>query len=127
MNEQIKEVMQKALLFTSKEKQIDLRKLSIVMRFCEKEKVVCEILNGEDNIGNLSWKSILGLKFIAFKNVIINSISGKINKISKDNNLPLEDVRVRVYAISNLHNAEPQLHLFSLKKPLKPININELI
>jgi hypothetical protein len=128
MNEQIKGVMQSALLSTSKKRNIELRFLSIEMSIDELGGgVICNVLNKEESVGEISWREILGIKFMAFGGMIVSRVSGKIIALSNDNNIPIKNVKVRVYAISNLKNAEPKLHLFNGNNAIKDININELL
>jgi hypothetical protein len=128
MNEQIKGVMQGALLSTSKKREIELRFLSIEMSIDELGGgVLCNILNKEESVGDISWREILGIKFMAFSGMIVSQVSGKIITLADANNIPIKNVKVRVYAISNLKNAEPKLHLFNKNIPVKGLNIKELV
>ncbi len=128
MNEQIKKVIQGALLSTSEKRNINLRNLSICMSFDSLGGgVFCEVLDKEEIVGDISWKEILGIKFMAFTNLVVGRLAEKMVEVCKENNIDVSDIRVRFYAISNSKKAEPKLHLFEQNKPIKALNINEFI
>lgn len=125
MNEQVKKVMQSALLKTSKSMGIDLKSLRIQMRLSDNNGVDCYAMNGKEVVNSISWNKILGIQYIGFKGLIVSNIQNKIMKVAKENELSNETINVRVYAINP--NGEPTLHLFDGVKSITSMDINELV
>ena len=86
MNEQVKTVMQYALLSTSKSMNVDLRSLRIQMKLSN-NGVDCYSMNKTEVIGSLSWNKILGIKYMAFKGLIVSNIQDKLKAMAKNKNL----------------------------------------
>jgi hypothetical protein len=124
MNEQVKVVMQNALLSTSKSMNVDLRSLRIQMRLSD-NGVDCYAMEKTEVIGSLSWNKILGLKFLPFKGLIVSNIDSKLKAMAKNNNIEMDDVNVRVSAINP--SGEPTLHLFNSGKMIDTLDIKELV
>lgn len=124
MNEQVKSVMQNALLSTSKSMNVDLRNLRIQMKPSD-NGVDCYSMDKTEVIGSLSWNKILGLKFLPFQGLIVSSIKNKLQVMAKNNEIEIEKINVRVYAINP--NGEPTLHLFDGGKAITVLDIKELV
>lgn len=124
MNEQVKSVMQNALLSTSKSMNVDLRNLRIQMKLSD-NGVECYSMDKTEIIGSLSWNKILGLKFLPFKGLIVSSIEEKLKVMATKNNIEKEYVNVRVSAINP--SGEPTLHLFNSGKMIDTLDIKELV
>lgn len=125
MNEQVKVVMQNALLSTSKGMNVDLKTLRIQMKLSESNGVDCFTMNGKEVLGSLSWNKILGLKYLPFRGLIVNSIENKIQVIAKKHQIEKNDINVRVYAINE--KGEPNLWLYDSGKPITQLDIKELV
>ena len=128
MNEQIESVISNALLSTSKGMGIDLRNIRLQMRLESTNgdiSVGCYALEGTSIIGDVSWNKILGIKYLAFKGLIIGSVEKKLLYISKDLNINKSDINVRFYAIDN--RGTPNVYLFEKNKGIKELELKELI
>lgn len=124
MNEQVKSVMQNALLSTSKSMNVELKNLRIQMRLSDND-VDCYSMDKTEIMSSLSWNKILGLKFLPFKGLIVSSIKSKLQDMAKKYNIENENVNVRVYAINP--SGEPTLHLFNSGKAITILDIKELV
>lgn len=124
MNEQVKSVMQNALLSTSKSMNVDLRSLRIQMKLSD-NGVDCYAMEKTEVVGSLSWNKILGIKYMAFKGIIVSSIQKKLQEKASQHNIENENINVRVSAINP--NGEPTLHLFDSGKAITGLDIKELV
>tara|TARA_R110002153_G_scaffold21391_2_gene71411 strand:+ start:384 stop:758 length:375 start_codon:yes stop_codon:yes gene_type:complete len=124
MKEQVKVVMQNALLSTSKSMNVDLINLRIQMRLSN-NGIDCYSMDKTEIIGNLSWNKILGIKYLAFKGIIVSSVEDKLKAMAINNKIEMDDVNVRVSAINP--NGEPTLHLFNSGKVVETLDIKELV
>ena len=124
MKEQVKVVMQNALLSTSKSMNVDLINLRIQMRLSN-NGIDCYSMDKTEIIGNLSWNKILGIKYLAFKGIIVSSVKDKLKAMAINNKIEMDDVNVRVSAINP--NGEPTLHLFNSGKVVETLDIKELV
>ena len=124
MNEQVKTVMQYALLSTSKSMNVDLRSLRIQMKLSN-NGVDCYSMNKTEVIGSLSWNKILGIKYMAFKGLIVRNIQDKLKAMAKNKKIEMNNINVRVSAINP--SGEPTLHLFNSGKVIDTLDIKELV
>jgi hypothetical protein len=124
MNEQVKIVMQNALLTTSKSMDVDLQNLRIQMKLSD-NGVDCYSMDKTEVIGSLSWNKILGIKYMAFKGLIVSSIQDKLKIMAKKNGIEMSNVNVRVSAFNP--SGEPKLHLFNIGKFVDTLDIKELV
>lgn len=122
---QIKEIMAGALLKTSKKKQIHLKDLRIKMTLNESHTdVECYALNKEEEIEQVRWSSILGLK-IAFKGLIIENLLSTFARLSSEQQIELNDLNIRVFAADNKGTAKS--YLYNGIKPATPLEVEALI
>jgi hypothetical protein len=126
VNEQVVEgVMRSALSSISKKDKISLKDLRIKMQLTEeKNSVECFILEGKEFRNNLSWARILGMKYI-FANVVIESIKNSLLRLSKENDIETSEINARIYAIDE--SATPNIYIYNGKKPLKKIELSEIL
>lgn len=124
MNEQIESVIKNALLGTSKSMGIDLKSLRIQMKL-NNGQVSCYAMQGAELRGEVSWNKILGIKYLAFKGLIMASIEKRLNEISKELQINESEVNARFYAIDK--NGTPNVYLFNGHKGIKQIELNELV
>jgi hypothetical protein len=125
LNEQIESVMRSALLSTTKSHSINLKDVRIKMVLTSDwSSVDCFILNKVTEIEPISWGRILGMKAI-FKGVIIDTICNSLKRLGQENNVDLNDINARIYAIDE--KGTPNIYLYNGVKPLKKINLSEII
>jgi len=128
MKEQVESVISNALLKTSDAMGIDLKNLRIQMKLDADNghrNVSCHAMEGASFKGDVSWNKILGLKFLAFKGIIVSSIEKKLLHISDDLNINQKDINVRFYAIDK--KGTPNVYLFNDNKGVKGLKLKELI
>ena len=124
-DEVVEGVMRSALTSISKKDKISLQELRIKMELNDsKNSVECCILQGKEIVSDLSWSRILGLK-VVFANVIIDKIKSSLFKLSEENKIELSEINARVYAIDE--NGTPNIYIYNGKKPLKKIELSEIL
>jgi hypothetical protein len=124
-DEVVEGVMRSALTSISKKDKISLQELRIKMELNDsKNSVECSILQGKEIVSDLSWSRILGLK-VVFANVIIDKIKSSLFKLSEENKIELSEINARVYAIDE--NGTPNIYIYNGKKPLKKIELSEIL
>jgi hypothetical protein len=126
VSEQIVEgVMRSALSSISKKDKISLKDLRIKMVLTDdKNSVECFILEGKEFINNLTWARILGMK-VVFASVIIESIKNSLFRLAKENEIETSEINARIYAIDD--SATPNIYIYNGKKPLKKIELSEIL
>jgi hypothetical protein len=126
LDEQVTSVMRSALRSTSKSTKVELKDLRIRMQLTENlESAVCFALNKTAEVSEVSWAKILGVKAIAFKRSIVGSIVDRLHEYAEQLDINKNEINARVYAIDA--SGTPNVYLYNGKKPLKVIDINELI
>lgn len=126
VNEEVVEgVMRSALLSISKKDKIFLKDLRIKMELNEsKDSVKCSILQGKEYVSDLSWARILGMK-VVFANIVIDSIKKSLLRLSAENDVEPNDINARIYAIDE--KGSPNIYIYNSKKPLKKIELSEIL
>jgi hypothetical protein len=126
VNEEVVEgVMRSALTSISKKDKISLKDLRIKMELNDsKNSVECCILEGKEYKNDLSWTRILGMKVI-FANVIIDTIKNSLIRLSTENDIESNDINARIYAIDE--NGTPNIYIYNAKKPLRKIELSEIL
>ena len=95
------------------------------MQLNEAENSVnCSLLNGKDYVNDLSWAKILGMKVI-FANVIIDKIKNSLIRLSNENEIEPININARIYAIDE--SGKPNIYIYNSKKPLKKIELSEIL
>jgi hypothetical protein len=123
--EMVVNVMRSALVSISKKDKISLQELRIKMQLNDgKNSVECCVLKGKEFISDLSWARILGIKAV-FSSVVINSIKNMLLKLSDENQIESSEINARVYAIDE--NGNPNIYVYNGKKPLKKVEISEIL
>lgn len=122
--EQIESVMRGALLSASKSNNISLQDLRIKMRLTQgKDSTECITLNKTEEIGELTWSKVLGLK-VVLKSMIVGTITKMLLNMANENEIDLSEVNVRVFAKDM--KGSPLLYLFDGGKRIKEVNLSEL-
>jgi hypothetical protein len=122
--EQIESVMRGALLSASKGNNISLQDLRIKMRLTESQNSTeCITLNKTEEIGELTWSKVLGLK-VVLKSMIVGTITKMLTKLSEENSIDKSEVNVRVFAKDM--KGTPTLYLFNGVKRIKEVKLSEL-
>jgi hypothetical protein len=122
--EQIESVMRGALLSASKGNNISLQDLRIKMRLTEsQDSTECITLNKTEEIGELTWSKVLGLK-VVLKSMIVGTITKMLTKLSEENSIDKSEVNVRVFAKDM--KGTPTLYLFNGVKRIKEVQLSEL-
>jgi hypothetical protein len=85
----------------------------------------CFALKGTELVDGIKWGSILGVKAIAFKRSIVGGVSNRLHEIAEINDVEKKDINARVYAVDA--KGTPKMYLYNGNKPLKEIDINELM
>lgn len=125
LNEQIESVMRSALLSTSKNNGILLKDVRIKMYLSpDMESVDCMILNKVSEIEPISWNKILGMKAI-FKVVIVDTILKSLKRLAIAEEVVLENINARVYSLDD--KGTPSIYLYNDKKPIRKVNLSEII
>ena len=126
VNEEVVEgVMRSALLSVSKKDKISLKDLRIKMQLNEGQNSVnCSVLQGKEYVSDLSWARILGMKVI-FANVVIDTIKNSLLRLSSENEIKPNDINARFYAIDE--NGNPNIYIYNNKKPLRKIELSEIL
>ena len=123
--EVVEGVMRSALTSISKKDKISLKDLRIKMELNDsKNSVECSILEGKEYKNDLSWARILGMKVI-FANVIIDTIKNSLIRLSTENDIESNDINARIYAIDE--NGTPNIYIYNAKKPLRKIELSEIL
>ena len=123
--EVVEGVMRSALNSISKKDNISLKDLRIKMELNDsKNSVECCILEGKEYKNDLSWARILGMKVI-FANVIIDTIKNSLIRLSTENDIESNDINARIYAIDE--NGTPNIYIYNAKKPLRKIELSEIL
>lgn len=126
LDEQAKSIMKSALLSTSKGKKIELKDLRIKMILTDDlGDTKCYALNKTEVVEELSWSNVLGLKAIAFKRSIVTGISSRLHELAEQNGISKREINARIYAKDP--NGTAGLYLYDGAKPLKQLDINDLI
>lgn len=126
LDEQVTSVMRSALRSTSKSTNIGLKDLRIRMKLNDSlDSAVCHALNKTEEVSEVSWAKILGVKGIAFKHRVVGSIVNTLLDYSEQLDINKNEINVRVYATDS--NGTPNVYLYNGNKPLKIIDINELL
>jgi hypothetical protein len=122
--EQIDSVMRGALLSASKGNNISLQDLRIKMKLTQDyNSTECITLNKTEEIGELTWAKILGLK-VVLKSMIVGTITKMLLKLSDENQIDKNEVNVRVFATDM--KGTPLLYLFDGGKRIKEVKLSEL-
>lgn len=125
LEKQVEDVMRSALLSCSKSNKIDLKDLRIKMKLSkEEDSTFCILVNKLLDVEELSWSKILGIK-VFFKSVIVNTITKGLKNVAKNNNIDLQKISVRVYAIDQ--TGKPAMYLYNGGTPVKELNLNEIL
>jgi hypothetical protein len=126
VNEEVVEgVMRSALTSISKKDNISLQELRIKMELNNQhDSVNCSLLQGKEYVRDLSWARLLGMKII-FSSVIIESIKNSLLRLSDENQIELNEINARIYAIDE--NGKPNIYIYNGKKALKKIDLAEFI
>jgi len=123
--EVVEGVMRSALNSISKKDKISLKELRIKMELNDgQDSVNCSILNGKDYVSDLSWARILGIK-VVFSSIIIETIKKSLIRISTENEVDSAEINARVYAVDE--NGTPNIYIYNGKKPLKKIELSEIL
>lgn len=123
--EVVEGVMRSALNSISKKDKISLKELRIKMELNDgQDSVNCSILNGKDYFSNLSWARILGIK-VVFSSIIIETIKKSLIRISTENEVDYAEINARVYAVDE--KGTPNIYIYNGKKPLKKIELSEIL
>jgi hypothetical protein len=126
LDEQAKSIMKSALLSTSKSMKVELKDLRIKMKLTDDlSGAECFAMNKTTLLTEVSWTNILGLKAIAFKRSIVAGITSRLHEIAEQNGIEKTEISARVYALDPSGTAG--LYLYSGVKPLKQLDINDLI
>jgi hypothetical protein len=64
------------------------------------------------------------MKFI-FANVVIESIKNSLLRLSKENEIETSEINARIYAIDE--SGTPNIYIYNGKKPLKKIELSEIL
>lgn len=126
VSEQLVEgVMRSALTSISKKDKISLQELRIKMKLNDnKDSVECSILQGKEFVNDVSWARILGMK-VVFSNIVIENIKNSLLKISKENEIEPSEINARIYAVDEV--GTPNIYVYNGKKPLKRIELSEIL
>jgi hypothetical protein len=123
--ESVEDVMRSALISISKKDNISLKDLRIKMELNNSQNSVdCSILEGTEYKNDLSWSRILGMK-VVFANIIIDTIKKSLIRLSTENDVHAHRINARVYAIDE--NGTPNIYIYDGKKPLRKIEISEIL
>jgi hypothetical protein len=123
--EVVEGVMRSALLSISKKDKMSLKDVRIKMQLNEAENSVnCFLFNGKDYVYDLSWARILGMKVI-FASIIIETIKNSLIRLSNENEIEPKDINARIYAIDE--SGKPNIYIYNSKKPLKKIELSEIL
>jgi hypothetical protein len=119
-------VLREALIRASKKTSTDLKVLRIKIHLTDDlQSAKCKVLRLTDDLGEIQWNSLLGLKVISFKRTIVDSISDKLHGLANNHGIEKNDVSFRLYAIDN--NATPNIYLYNGGKAFRTVEINELV
>jgi hypothetical protein len=122
--EQIESVMRGALLSASKSNNISLQDLRIKMKLTQdNNSTECITLNKTEEIGELTWTKVLGLK-VVLKSMIVGTITKMLFDMANQNEIDLREVNVRVFATDM--KGTPLLYLFDGGKRIKEVKLSEL-
>lgn len=126
LDEQAKSIMKSALLSVSKETKVELKDLRIKMKLTEDlGGTECFSMDKTTILSEVSWSKILGIKAIAFKRSIVTGISSRLHELAEQNGISKHDINARVYALDP--SGVAGLYLYDGLKPLKQLDINDLI
>ena len=62
---------------------------------------------------------------VVFASVIIESIKNSLFRLSKENEIEASEINARIYAIDD--SATPNIYIYNGKKPLKKIELSEIL
>lgn len=123
---QITSVMRSALIGTSKSQNVGLKDLRIKMKLNSRgNSTECTSMNKTDEIGELSWSKILGLKAIAFKGIVVDKITNSLVRLANENSIEQFEINARVYAKDG--DGNPSIYLYNGTKPLKQIELKDIL
>ena len=78
----------------------------------------------KDYVSDLSCARILGIK-VVFSSIIIETIKKSLIRISTENEVDSAEINARVYAVDE--NGTPNIYIYNGKKPLKKIELSEIL
>jgi hypothetical protein len=123
--EVVEGVMRSALTSISKKDKISLKDLRIKMELNNSQNSVeCSILEETEFKNDLSWARILGMK-VVFAEIIIDTIKKSLIRLSIENDVDKQNINARIYAVDI--NGTPNIYLYNGKKPLRKIELSEII
>jgi hypothetical protein len=62
---------------------------------------------------------------VIFANVIIDTIKNSLIRLSTENQIESDDINARIYAIDE--NGTPNIYIYNAKKPLRKIELSEIL
>ena len=125
LNEQVESIMKSALISATKNHNINLKDVRIKMFLSsDMESVDCVILDKTTEIESISWTKILGMK-VVFKGVVVDKICKSLKRLSNEEQTLLKDINARIYSIDGKRT--PSIYLYGAKKPIRIVNLNEII
>jgi hypothetical protein len=123
--EVVEGVMRSALNSISKKDNISLKDLRIKMELNDsKNSVECFIFEGTEYKNDLTWARILGIK-IVFANIIIDTITKSLIRLSIENEIEANDINARIYAVDK--NGTPNIYIYNAKKPVRKIQLSDIL
>lgn len=126
MEGQIRKVMTSTLLSESKKRNIELKDLRVKMALSTDESSTeCFVMNKTTEVSELGWKSILGFALMTFKMIVVNKITDSLKRISGECGIDKKNINARIYSIDQ--NGTPNIYIYDGGKPIKQIELSEII
>ena len=123
----VKDTMRNALSRLSNEFQTHVLKLRVKISK-DGGDLKIEVLKGTDKIGDTTLKKMLnlGLDILGKENMVSNSMSQSISKLSGSDGIPIDEINVRIFT-RNQNTVEPDFYLYNRGRPIRPLKFNEVI
>jgi|LakMenE18May11ns_1017448.scaffolds.fasta_scaffold9958642_10 hypothetical protein len=126
MEGQIRKVMTSTLLSESKKRNIELKDLRVKMALSKDESSTeCFVMNKTTEVSELGWQSILGFALMTFKMIVVNKITDSLKRISGECGIDKKNINARIYSIDQ--NGTPNIYIYDGGKPIKQIELSEII
>ena len=119
--------MRNALINTSINYNIPVTDLRIKIKL-ENDEAVAVALNKISMVKPLEWKEIVGIQkrdILGVVEIVKNSIKEKLIRLAELNQFTQEGINIRVYSKDS--NGSPSLYVYHKGKPIKELDIEEII